>query len=281
MKIENAVSTYDQLKAMHMPSMAEALEETRLNPNFDNMSAEEKISYIVQTEHDARMSRKINRLIKEANFILPSACIDQLEDVPGRKYDKGLVHQLSLCDYIEKGRNIIICGPAGAGKTYISCALGTAACRKFYSVRYERTPDFLLSLSSAASFNNKMDFIKSYNRYDLIILDEWLSRPMREDDMYPLLDFVDYRCGTEKNKPIIFCSMHIPKEWYDLLTNENSFTTATTESILDRITCNSYRIYITSKHSSRKYFNDMKNDMQSDAQDDAKSDERGDIKSKK
>ena len=33
------------------------------------------------------------------------------------------------------GEKILICGASGSGKTYIACALGNAACRKFKTVR--------------------------------------------------------------------------------------------------------------------------------------------------
>lgn len=40
-------------------------------------------------------------------------------------------------------------GASGNGKTYIACALGNAACRKFKSVRYIRMPELLDDLSIA------------------------------------------------------------------------------------------------------------------------------------
>jgi DNA replication protein DnaC len=39
--------------------------------------------------------------------------------------------RLSTCNYVDEGRHIILKGASGNGKTYIACALGNAACRRF------------------------------------------------------------------------------------------------------------------------------------------------------
>ncbi|MFR9001418.1 MAG: ATP-binding protein [Anaerobutyricum soehngenii] len=44
--------------------------------------------------------------------------------------------RFSTCQYINEGHHIILKGATGSGKTYIACALGNAACRKFKTVRY-------------------------------------------------------------------------------------------------------------------------------------------------
>jgi DNA replication protein DnaC len=57
--------------------------------------------------------------------------------------------QLATCAYIADRRNVIILGATGSGKTYISSALGMAACRRFFSVKYIRLPDLLNEFSFA------------------------------------------------------------------------------------------------------------------------------------
>ncbi|WP_442341952.1 ATP-binding protein [Desulfitobacterium hafniense] len=42
-----------------------------------------------------------------------------------------------------------LCGASGNGKTYIACALGNAACRRFKKVRYIGMPELLDELSIA------------------------------------------------------------------------------------------------------------------------------------
>lgn len=82
--------------------------------------------------------------------------------------------RLSTCNYADEGRHIILKGASGNGKTYIACALGNAACRKFKTVRYIRLPDFLDELTIARANNEFKKVIKAYKKVDLLILDEWL-----------------------------------------------------------------------------------------------------------
>ena len=44
---------------------------------------------------------------------------------------------------------MVILGATGTGKTYLSCALGIAANRKYYTTRYIRLPDLLVEIALA------------------------------------------------------------------------------------------------------------------------------------
>lgn len=63
--------------------------------------------------------------------------------------DKGQMLEFSTCRYISDDHHIILKGASGNGKTYIACALGTAACRNFIKVRYVCLPDLLNELTVA------------------------------------------------------------------------------------------------------------------------------------
>ena len=75
--------------------------------------------------------------------------MEEIEYHPDRKLDKTQLTRFSTCKYIDDGRHIILSGACGSGKTYIACALGNAACRKFKKVRYVRLPELLEELNVA------------------------------------------------------------------------------------------------------------------------------------
>ena len=56
---------------------------------------------------------------------------------------------LSNCKWVDAGRNLIVTGASGAGKSWIACALGVAACNAFKTVRYVRLPEMLDELCVA------------------------------------------------------------------------------------------------------------------------------------
>ena len=87
--------------------------------------------------------------MKAAHFSAPSATVEGIEYYEDRKLDKAQMLRLSTCGYIDEGHHVILKGASGNGKTYIACALGNAACRRFKKVRYIRMPDILDELTIA------------------------------------------------------------------------------------------------------------------------------------
>ena len=56
---------------------------------------------------------------------------------------------------------------SGSGKTYLSNALGVAACRNGFTVRYVRIPDLLNGLAVARGEGTYLKMIRSYQKADL------------------------------------------------------------------------------------------------------------------
>ncbi len=65
-------------------------------------------------------------------------------------------------------------GASGSGKTYLSNALGVAACRNYLTVRYVRIPVLLNELALARGEGIYLKLIKAYQKVSLLIIDEFL-----------------------------------------------------------------------------------------------------------
>ena len=129
-------STIDTLKAMRCTAMATEFENQLNNPkNYSELGFEERVALIVDAEWNRRQQNKMKKLIKNATFALSSASIEDIEYLPDRKLDKGQFQRLATCQYIDENHHIILKGATGSGKTYLACALGNAACRKFKTVK--------------------------------------------------------------------------------------------------------------------------------------------------
>ncbi len=102
----------------------------------------------MDSEWNQRQNNKLTRLINKANFSNSEASIEGIEYIEDRHLDKGRMLRFATCRYVDEGRHIILKGASGNGKTYITCALGNAACRKFKTVRYIRMPELLDELDS-------------------------------------------------------------------------------------------------------------------------------------
>lgn len=116
--------------------------------------------------------------------------------------DKALITKLATCKYILDSRHVIINGESGNGKAYIACALGKVACRQYKKVSYIRMPELIEETKVAKGCGEMAQLIEKYKKVDLLILDEWLIRPLTPDEAYNMLEVVEARCGQTPNKSI-------------------------------------------------------------------------------
>ena len=128
-----------------------------------------------------------------AAFSALNATVEGIEYIEDRRLDKKHILRFATCNYIDEGRHIILKGASGNGKTYLACALGNAACRKFKKVRYIRTPELLDELSISKANGELKSTISAYAKLDLLILDEWLIRRLSYNEAYDLLEIVEAR----------------------------------------------------------------------------------------
>jgi len=191
---------------------------------------------IVDAEWASRKSNRLNRLIRSAEYALPGATVENIEYLPDRKLDKTLISRLASCAYVLEANNVIILGATGAGKTYLASALGMAANRNFYAVRYVRLPDLLSELAISRGDGTYRKIMKKYKQIKLLILDEYLLFPLKESEARDLLEIVEAR---HKVASTIFCSQFAVAGWYAKIGEPTL-----ADAICDRIVHNSYTIKI-------------------------------------
>ena len=243
-------STIESLKAMRFSAMAAELERQMGDPSaYSQMGFEERLSLLVDAEWNCRQNNKLLRCIREARFATPGAVIEDVEYHEDRHLDKAQILRFASCTFIEENHHIIFKGASGSGKTFLACALGNAACRRLKSVRYIRLPELLEELALAQAAGELKKTIKTYQKYDLLILDEWLIRCLTPQESYSLLEVIEARCNKGA---MIFCTQYEPGDWYERLHPNSDERSAIAESILDRILHNSYEILIDGKVSMRE-----------------------------
>ena len=158
----------------------------------------------------------------------------------GRKLNKNLINRLATCEYISEHRNLFITGATGCGKTYMACAFGMEACKRYFTTRYVRLPDLLIDLEIARAEGNYRKVMAKYANPLVLILDEWLLLKPTEVEQKDIFELLHRR---RKKSSTIFCSQYGFEEWYDQLGGDDS---PLADAIIDRIAHDSYRINITS-----------------------------------
>lgn len=86
--------------------------------------------------------------------------------------------------------------------------------------------------------------IKQYKSMRLLILDEWLLTPLRDQEARDLLEIIEarYQCAST-----IFCSQFKPGGWHEKIGQDTL-----ADAILDRIIHDSYQIFMDGIMSMRE-----------------------------
>lgn len=236
--------TIDKLIEMRLTTMADAFRNQLNDPKFKDVPFEDRFGMLVDIEYCNRKSNRLKRLIKKAGFDQPEANIMDINYTSGRKLNKDLINRLATCEYISEHRNIFITGATGCGKTYMACAFGMEACKRYYNTKYVRLPDLLIDLDVAKSEGNYRKVMAKYANPLVLIIDEWLLLKPSELEQKDIFELLHRR---RKKSSTIFCSQYGFDEWYTQLGGDAS---TLADAILDRIAHDSYRINITSIDSA-------------------------------
>lgn len=227
-------ATIDKLHSLKLKGMATGFVEQLESPLYKDLSFEERMGLLVDREAGFRENRKVINLLKNARFRYPNACLEDIDFRADRGLAKDVIVSLSLNDWIRKKHNILISGPSGVGKTFISCALGNSACRAGLSTYYVRAPRLLHELSIARSDGSYGKTLSRLSRIVLLIIDDWGLAPLADKERRDLLEILEDRYDVSST--IIASPLPIEK-WHDFLGDPT-----VADAVCDRIIHNSYKI---------------------------------------
>ena len=79
---------------------------------------------------------------------------------------------LETLDFINEGRNAVMYGNPGTGKTHMAIALGVKACLEGYTVFFTSIPRLLTQIREAKTGRTLRNLEVKFERFDLVICDE-------------------------------------------------------------------------------------------------------------
>jgi DNA replication protein DnaC len=228
--------TLEKLHNLKLEGMLKAFQEQMESANASHLSFEDRFGLLVDREFDRREEGRVARRLKAAN-LRHQAYVEDVNYRHTRGLDKGVFQDLATCRWIRAGRNVIITGPTGIGKTWLSSALGDKACREGLTVLQERVSRLAHELALARADGSYLKLLGRLAKLDLIVLEDWGLSTLDSHAQQDLLEVVDDRAGRRST---LITSQLPVKKWHDTIGDPT-----VADALLDRLLSGATRLALS------------------------------------
>src|SRR6516225_4216384 len=121
----------------HIPIVAGQLQH---QSQAADLGHAEWLALLLDREAANRNTKRFQARLRSANLRHGQAAIEDVDYRTSRRLDKALLQQLTAGKRIAEHRILLVTGPCGIVKSWLSCALAQKACRDGYTVYYARLP---------------------------------------------------------------------------------------------------------------------------------------------
>jgi DNA replication protein DnaC len=243
--------TIEKLHTLRLGAMADALVAQMAQPDIEAMPFEDRLALLVDLQHSAVLSAQLKQRLKRAGM-RQTACMENLDLRTPRNLDRNTVHTLATGQWIRRNLNILVLGPSGIGKSWLSCALGNQAARDGFPVAYKRLSRLLDELAVARLHGRQARALTTLARTRVLILDDWLMQKLTAEQRRDLMEVIDDRHGRAST----IIATQLPVEcWHDMIGDPTY-----ADAILDRLVHNAYRFDMKGK-TMRPRFNSGSDDQ--------------------
>jgi len=202
----------ERLRSFRVPAMVEEYMQQLRDPNTELLSFQERFTRIVNAEWLKRYNKKFNDKLKKAKLRFKDADLDETIYDPARKLDTQSIELLSKCEWVEEGKNLLITGMSGSGKTYLSCALCIAALRQLKDVQYIKASVMMRDLERARKKDTYTEYLEDKLALDLLVIDDFGLMELDLDKCRDLFEVID---GRDGRRSTIVVSQFPVETWYD------------------------------------------------------------------
>lgn len=210
-------------------------------------TCDEAIAEMFERECAARRANAIRRKMRMARFPyrMDFAAFETSHLAPDVAAE---VRRLSTLDFMESAGNVILVGNPGVGKTALAVAIGTKVCEEGGRVAFVNVSDLVIRIKEAMSLNEITRYKRSFERYDLVVIDDFGYCSFDKECGEVLFNLISSR--NQKGSMVITTNLAFEK-WNEVFDDP-----VLTGAIVDRVahrahvvdmTGESYRVIETEK----------------------------------
>ena len=204
-------------------------------PAYYGMDFAERLALILQPELLEKKKRRTERLLKESKIDDKTVSMENIIYSDERHLDQALMKELAKGRWLENERKswFVITGKAGTGKTFIAKSLLKQALELGYKGKYIRANHLFDELELAREEKRISKYKESFNKYKVLLVDDFNFQIVSEQVLEDFLDLIDIRY---ERAFLIITSQFPMDDWYaNFQSNKNIVNKTRADAIMDRI----------------------------------------------
>src|SRR5919206_2986440 len=237
--------TLDKLDALGLFGMALGLREQLESTQYLDLSFEERLGVLVDREAELRDGRRLALRLKAAK-LRQEATLEDIDFRTPRGLDRSVIMSLAQAGWVAAKHNLLVTGPTGAGKSFVSCALAHAAIRRGHTALYVRMPRLLAELALSRGDGRYVRRLAQLARIGLLILDDFLLTSPSLIEAKDLLEVIDDR--SQVRSTLVVSQLPV-ENWHPALAAGDP---TLADAILDRLVHHAHRLALTGSSMRRR-----------------------------
>jgi len=239
-------------RELRIPTICDDIPGVQAAAAEGNWSHTAFLRELLELEVERRIENRKNQRVKRAGFPQLKYLQElQRDELPEEA--RTLLPELETLNFVREGRNAVLYGNPGTGKTHLATALGIKACMEGYSVMFTSVPHLLTQIRECRSQMTLRQLELRFERFDLVVCDEFGYVSFDKEGGELLFNHLSLRAG--KRSTIITTNLAFSR-WNEVIKDKVLCAALvdrlTHKAFLVNMTGESYRVKETLNFSTKK-----------------------------
>lgn len=215
------------LKRLNLATVARLLPDYEARAGKEGWSHRDFLSLLVAEEVAHRANTRVKKQTRYARFPYLKT-IEEFDFVFQSTLRRQQLGPFLGPEFVTEGRNLVLSGKPGRGKTHLAVALAYRAIQNGFEARFVTAAGLVDDLHAAALAGTLRERTAEYVRPHVLVVDEVGYLQCAADAANVLYGVVDQRCL--KRRPIVFTTNKPLRQWGQVLHDPEL-----AEALLDRV----------------------------------------------